>query len=65
MATTVTVDKVYFETLLRRSVQNFSFSRMVKYALTIKGRAEFVRLICKADWLLQRCLFISTAYISP
>lgn len=43
MAATVTIDKVYFETLLRR--------------------AEFVRHLCKADWLLERSLFIVIAYI--
>ena len=58
MAATVTIDKAYFETLLRRYVQTAAFFELSLYrqlktiALT-SGRAEFVGLICKADWLLQ------------
>ena len=63
MAATVTIDKVYFETLLRRCVEwSPKLNYMVNRWLT-SARAEFVRHICKADWLLQTCLFISTAYI--
>ena len=69
MATTVTIDKTYFETLLRRWVYSLSFYGqstdivVVRVHGLIVGRAEFVGFICEADWLLQGCLFIDIVYI--
>ena len=61
MAATVTIDKVYFETLLRRYAQLSPYPQL--WTNKWYCRAEFVRHLYEADWLPERSLFTSIAYI--
>lgn len=60
MASTVTIDKVYFETLLRRYAHFQFLSLLYRESVTtvncalINSRAEFVGLICKGRLAAQK-----------